>query len=220
MPHRPREPVGLHLMSWWGSSSHSWHDEWKGGSGAWRQEDWQQTPADKKDKEKDRFKNAITLGVGKHALPLGDRQSLLIALVNTLSPDTIILSKIAATSFSSTTTTALLYLLCRVRPTTHVKWLRDDDGVFTINGAAQILAESAQNMHQPKVGLSTAGPRCSGAELRCLWRTARFRFASGLDQVWFKFGGSGLVQDRCRSCSDLVQVRSGSAQILLRGDSD
>ena len=152
-----RASQSKHLMSWWSSSSHSWDDEWRGDRGSWSQQDWQQTPADKKDKdkdkEKDRFKNVTTLGAtGKHPLTLEDRKSLLLALVSVLSPNKTVLSKIAVSTFTSTTTHALLFLLCRASPRMSIRLLRDEDGVFTINSAAQQLVETAQSFHNPQVG--------------------------------------------------------------------
>ena len=140
-------------MSWWGSSLHSWAGEWKDGSGAWGQEDWQQTPADKKDKEKDRFKNVTSLGApGKHALPLEDRKALLVTLVNVLSPSKPPLSKIAVSRFSAVATHALIHLLSRASPKMSIRLLRGDDGAFSLDQAAQILAQTAITLHPPEVG--------------------------------------------------------------------
>ena len=49
----------------------------------------QESPTDKKDKEqdRDRFENVTSLvAPSKHPLPLEDRRSLLVAVVNLLSP--------------------------------------------------------------------------------------------------------------------------------------
>ena len=137
---------------WWGSShspQSSWDDERRGGQ--WQQEP-HESPPGKKDKEKgqDRFKNVVSLGAAsKHPLPLEYRKALLMAVVNLLSPrDKIVLSKIAVSSFTATTTHALLFLLSRVGPRTAIRLLRDDEGVFTIDYAALQLAETARSLHQ------------------------------------------------------------------------
>ena len=72
---------------WWASSSsQTWDDDRRNGS--WQQR-MQESPTDKKDKEqdRDRFENVTSLGApSKHPLPLEDRRSLLVAVVNLLSP--------------------------------------------------------------------------------------------------------------------------------------
>ena len=132
---------------WWpSSSSQSWEE---GIRNSWHSR-LQESPADKKDKEKDRdrFKNVISLGASsKHPLPLEDRKSLLVAVMNQLSPQKVVLSKIAASAFTATTTHALLWLLCRAGPRMPIRLLRDEDQVFTIESAARQLAESAVSLH-------------------------------------------------------------------------
>lgn len=148
------------MSSWRSSSSQAWEDDWKGGNSWQDWQDRQEWPGGKKDKEKerDRFKNVTSLGaVSKHPLPLEDRKSLLLALVDRLSPNKIALSKIAVSTFSPMTTHALLYLLCRASPRMSIRLLRDEEGVFTIAYAADQLAESAFSLHQPKDSLMHGG---------------------------------------------------------------
>ena len=179
--------------TWWGSSHspQSWDDERRGGQ--WQQES-HESPAGKKDKEKDkekdrdRFKNVTSLGAAsKHPLPLEDRKGLLVAVVNLLSPRKIVLSKIAVSTFTATTTHALLFLLSRAGPRMSIRLLRDEDGVFTIDYAAQQLAETAASLHQPE---ALADPRwVPGAP--------GFRFGAVLVQVLVRsefIFGSNLVQ--------------------------
>ena len=162
-----RAPKLLLMASWWGSSSQSWQDEeWKGDQ--WWQ-DWKEQAGNKKDKEKDRFKNVTSLGsTGKHPLPLEDRKSLLVAVVSLLSPDKILLSKIAVSTFSPTTTHALLYWLCRATPRMSIRLLRDEEGTFTIPYAAQQLAETAESLHQSKAFVDPwlVGPSGSRVQIR------------------------------------------------------
>ena len=164
-----RAPKLLLMASWWGSSSQSWQDEeWKGDQ--WWP-DWKEQggSSNKKDKEKDRFKNVTSLGAAsKHPLPLEDRKSLLVAVVSLLSPDKILLSKIAVSTFSPTTTHALLYWLCRATPRMSIRLLRDEDGMFTIPYAAQQLAETAESLHQSKAFVDPwlVGPSGSRVQIR------------------------------------------------------
>ena len=175
--------------TWWGSSSssspQSWDDERRGGH--WQQES-HESAAGKKDKEKDRFKNVTSLGAAsKHPLPLEDRKALLVAVVHLLSPNKIMLSKIAVSTFTATTTHALLFLLSRAGLRMSIRLLRDEDGVFTIDFAAQQLAETALSLHQPE---ALADPRwVPGAP--------GFRFGAVLVQVLVRsefIFGSHLVQ--------------------------
>ena len=172
--------------TWW--SSHS--PQSSRGDDQWHQES-HESPPGKKDKEKDkekeryRFKNVISLGsASKHPLPLEDRKALLVAVVNLLSPRKIVLSKIAVSTFTATTTHALLFLLSRAGPRMSIRLLRDDEGVFTIEYAAQQLARS---LHQPE---ALADPRwVPGAP--------GFRFGAVLVQVLVRsefIFGSHLVQ--------------------------
>lgn len=139
---------------WWSASSWDEDNTWRASGdrgGTWQSE----SPAGKKDfsKDRDKFKNVTSLGAAtKHPLPLEDRKTLLVAVVNILSPHKTVLSKIAVSAFSATTTHALLYLLCRAGPRMAIRLLRDDDGVFTIDYAAQQLAETAQSLHTTEVG--------------------------------------------------------------------
>jgi hypothetical protein len=153
---------------WWGSGLSRWDDEPRG---TWRQEF--ESPA-KKDKEKaDRFKNVAYLGCGKHALPLEDRKSLLVAVVSTLSPrDKPALSKIAVSAFTAMTTHSLLYLLSQTTPKSHIRLLRDDEGVFTIEHAAEMLAETAMSLY----------PQQALADPRWVRGAPGFRFGA----LWFR----------------------------------
>ena len=176
--------------TWW--SSHSPQSSW--GDDQWHQES-HESPPGKKDKEKDketadrdRFKNATSLGAAsKHPLPLEDRKSLLVAVVNLLSPRKIVLSKIAVSTFTATTTYDLLFLLSRAGPRMSIRLLRDEEGVFTIDYAAQQLAETAASLHQPE---ALADPRwVPGAP--------GFRFGAVLVQVLVRsefICGSHLAQ--------------------------
>ena len=70
-------------------------------------------------------------------LPLEDRNALLMALVSELSPRRTVISKIAVSSFTATTTHALLFLLSRAGPRMSIRLLRDEEGLFTMDYAAQ-----------------------------------------------------------------------------------
>ena len=206
------------LMSspWWGSSPQSWDDDERRG-GQWQQES-HESPAGKKDKEKDRdrFKNVTSLGAtGKHSLSLEDRKSLLWAVMELLSQGgTPVLSKITVSRFSVTTVHALLFLLCHAVPRMSIRLLRDEDGVFTLDYAAQQLAETAASLHQPE---ALADPRwVPGA--------VGFRFGSGATEGTGGTRGTegggvttaGPGRARCKGGSDLVQVWLGWGQGRVR----
>ena len=141
-----------------------------------------------------------------------DRKALLMALVNELSPRRTVISKIAVSTFTATTTHALLYLLSRVTPRTPIRLLRDEEGTFSIDYAAKQMAETAETLY-PQEAL--ADPRwvrgapgfISGSDSA----QARFRFGSDLVQIWFRFGPV-VGQVWFKFGSDLVQiwVRFGS----------
>ena len=117
-------------------------------SSSWPQEAYEGSPAGKKDKDK--YRSITTLGQGgRHCLTLDDRKALLMDLLALLATRSNIpvLSKLAISAFNATTTHALLFWLTRVTPRTCVRYLRDDEQVFTIAHAAHSLAESAVSTH-------------------------------------------------------------------------
>mgnify|MGYP006988308560 CR=1 FL=1 len=202
--------------SWWASSSSSpsWEDDRRGGQ--WQQES-NESPVAKKEKEKDRFKNVATLGSGKHCLSLEDRRSLLLEVVQHLGRAGR-LSRIAVSGFSAMTTHALIYLLCRATPKMTIKLLRDTDGVFTIDHAALLLAAAAEDYHK----------REALSDPRWVPGACGFRFGSGATEGTGGTrgtGGGGMTaagpgRARCKSGSDLVQVWLGWGQRRVRFRSD
>ena len=73
---------------------------------------------------------------------------MLVTVINQLSPHKVVLSKIAVSAFTATTTHALLWLLCRAGTRMPIRLLRDEDQVFTIQYAAEQLVETAMSLHQ------------------------------------------------------------------------
>jgi hypothetical protein len=191
----------------WGfhTPSQTWNNDAQQGSGGgsgssnWRQDSYESSPAGKKEKAEkgDRFKSITSLGqLGKHPLPLEDRKALLMAILNELSPQKNVLTKMAVASFTATTTHTLLYWLTHAIPRTPVRILRDHEQVFTIEYAAHSLAEAALSIHGQHEAL---------ADPRWVRGAPGFRFDSDLVQVWIKFGPD-LVQIWVRFGSDLVHI--------------
>ncbi len=103
------------------------------GNGTW----WGQN---RESEEKgDKYKNVTTFGcVGRKPLPLEDRKDVLLALVPELVPRAT-LSKMAVAAWTAELTMAAFWVLTHTAPKTPLRWLKDDEGNFSVEHAVKVL---------------------------------------------------------------------------------
>ena len=132
----------------------SWHDQWssnwrQGQDAGWFQQEQGWKTRVSQDKWTDRFANVSTLGM-KHPLPLEDRRDLVLGLLEKLQDEVDVASasgnqegqggfKIAVAGWNQVLIHAILFYLCRAKPSMPIRTLRNDDCVFVVADAAEML---------------------------------------------------------------------------------
>ena len=91
------------------------------------------------EKERDKYKNLTTFGCGtQKPLPLDKRKDIFIALVQTLDPN-VVLSRLAVAGWSAEITMGAFWILTQTGPKTPLRWLKDEDGNFSVEHAVKVL---------------------------------------------------------------------------------
>ena len=93
------------------------------------------------------YNHITTLGCpSRNPLPFEQTKELLLALVCQLDSSAT-LSKRAVRGWGVETTMAAYFLLTRMRPSTPLRWLKDEEGTFSVEHAVGMLVLAAQNLH-------------------------------------------------------------------------
>ena len=137
--HRSRERFidlgNLRDMTWnhWGDQQH-WSD--------WENVTWGQSSSWKNPEGNNRFANVSTLGL-KQPLPLEDRRELVLGLLNKLQDEVQDVAsgnfRITVASWGPVLIHAVLFYLCRARPSMPLRTLYNGDRKFTIEDATKML---------------------------------------------------------------------------------
>ena len=125
----------------------SWHgSSWDSGQGdGWSGHQWKDDRIKKSAPDKDKYGNVTTMGLS-HPLPLDDRKELLAQIISKGCPE-LTFPRIAVFQWKAPTVHAVFMILCRAEPGSPVRLLRDDQGLFTIEHASNVLLESFFSLH-------------------------------------------------------------------------
>ena len=150
-------------MATWGDN-HGWDTDtqWSGWQGAkdWQHRQWDQNAEEDwrgngwqndkgrwnsgaEDKEGQKVQNMSTFGCGSQKpLPLEKRKDILLGLVEALArpgEQAHILSALAVAAWNAEITMAAFWILSRTGAKTPLRWLKDDDGNFSVPHAVKVL---------------------------------------------------------------------------------
>ena len=115
---------------------------WQAGAGP-EKNGWDQDGASV---DKDKHKNVSTFGCcGRKPLPLDDRKDVLLSLVGKLMPGQT-LSKMAVAAWNAQVTMAAFFILTQTAPKTPLRWLKDDEGSFTVTHAVKVLIDATKSI--------------------------------------------------------------------------
>jgi len=88
-----------------------------------------------------------TFGCGAHKpLPLEKRKDIFLALTNTLDPQ-MSPCRLAVAAWSAEVTMGAFWLLTQTGPRTPLRWLKDEDGNFTVEHAVKVLKGACLSHH-------------------------------------------------------------------------
>ena len=130
----------------WGheAAGHSWQD-WPGSPTTGAEE------ADEKEKEK--LKNLTSFGCGgQKPLPLEKRKDIFLALTEALDP-TVFPSKLAVAAWGAEVTMAAFWILTKTGPKTPLRWLKHEDGSFSVEHAVKVLKSACLSHYREEADL-------------------------------------------------------------------